>query len=173
MDRKADLELIRRIQNQKVNKDEFGVVLNDVNQIMTKMNHMAALQFDMTKILVDGMNTAPQGSFNNQDKKVKENLLHQSQIVCTWISRQTMSPKLGNPVSRALKNRTSIQDRKAQIKRVYDQSQNNFQSLSPRSPDLSSDSFILNTNTQATQFRNPETISGSFRKRRNQTIRVL
>lgn len=38
---------------------------------------------------------------------------------------------------------------------------------------MSSDSFILNTNTQATQFRNPETISGSFTKRRHQTIKVL
>lgn len=99
-------------------------MINDVNQIMSKMNHMAALQFDITKVLVDGMNTAPNGSYNNQDKKVKENLLHQSQIVCTWISRQTMTPKPNKPVSRHTQNRTSINDRRGQLRRVFDKSQN-------------------------------------------------
>lgn len=52
LDRKADLELIRRLQEQKANKEDLGTFQNMVDDTNTKLKHITVFMSEIAKILL-------------------------------------------------------------------------------------------------------------------------
>ena len=78
MDRKADLELIRRVQESKANRDELEHLQKVVHDFNAKIRHISVFQSELAKNLLPSKES---GSFSGEadlrsSLKERRQLLH-------------------------------------------------------------------------------------------------
>ena len=74
-----------------------------MDSITNQLNHISVVQSEIVNILADSIEKSKGDLINNQDIKVKENLLHQSQIVCSWVNKSLQGMKGGSACTNYLK----------------------------------------------------------------------
>jgi hypothetical protein len=78
LDRKADLELIRRIQEQKAERTELGRSDAEINGINIKLKHISVFQAEVAKMLLPSKQS---GKFKHEEDltnsiKQREQIIH-------------------------------------------------------------------------------------------------
>ena len=78
-DRKADLELIRRIQTQKANKEDVLYLNQMVTEMDAKIVQLSVMQKEIANSLI------PEVKTERETLKTKQQLIKNSNIVSKWI----------------------------------------------------------------------------------------
>ena len=95
IDRKADLELVRRLQETKATKVEFQQLTTSLENLNLKLKHISVLQSELANIIAPSKHA---GNFKSEDDikdslKQREKLSKQAKIVCNWIYKEPINDK--------------------------------------------------------------------------------
>ena len=91
IDRKADLEIVRRLHEQKASVRDMNNLQRALKEVDVKLKHMCVLQSDIAMAIVPSKTA---GKFSNQadlnnSLKNREKLLDHAKIICKWIYKKS------------------------------------------------------------------------------------
>ena len=89
LDRKADLELIRRINAQMATKIDMQGVAATISEINQKLKHMSVFQSELSQMLLPEHQSKgfKNGEDLNNTIKRREKLIKEGLIMCNWIQK--------------------------------------------------------------------------------------
>lgn len=90
IDRKADLELVRRLHDEKAGLDEVDQVRHCISGLEEKLKHMSVLQAEIAMSLLPAKTS---GTFQNvtdlnNSIKAREKLLGHAKLLCKWMYKK-------------------------------------------------------------------------------------
>lgn len=92
LNRKADLELIRRLQHQKANREELQSFNQLISEMDFKIRHLSVFQQELATSMMQLNQGYKAGSVT--ENKIKRQLVKQSKIVCDWIHKSAVNNPL-------------------------------------------------------------------------------
>ena len=91
LDRKADIELIRRLQERKANREELSGFQGQLDECNRKLKHMSVFTQEVANIIVPAKQSGKfkNGNDLNNSLRKREQLVKYGNHMCNWIFTTT------------------------------------------------------------------------------------